>query len=278
MTFSEYRADVLSRVFPDGYSQRVLARYTSWLRDFLIEIQRYVPSLQTAHLERIPQDATFFSCGTSAFTAPPGKIQSFHTITDCDACDKVFAVPYDPTEFRRMLNERWSGCYSTASGECSPCDADDTDCLESRKEPYGYYEIGGAYFPYPTDLPLDLKYATSHIDATVRSRQRSFALYDGFVWTWPVINSNEIGVLRWHGIKRSWKDSDEMPWKDEAGEDMREIIQLAELFVGWKSKLHDDCDENGAATLKLEYDSRFAEFLVDQRAQNLLPSTTDCFP
>jgi hypothetical protein len=278
MTFSAYLDDVLSRVFPDGYSTRVKARYRSWLRDFLIEAQRYIPSLQTAHLERIGQDATFFSCGTSAFQAPPGRIRSFHTVLACDECDKVTAVPYTPTDFRKMLEERGTGCHTTAAGECDPCYYEDIDCLETRHEPYPYYEVGGAYFPYPDNLPLGLQYATNHIDRQVRSRVRSFALYDGFVWTWPVIQSNEIGVLRWHGVKKSWKDSDEMPWKDEAGDDLREIAQLAELFLGWKSKLHDDCDEQGAATLKSEYDGRFAEFLVDQKHLNLLPMPNDCFP
>jgi len=278
MKFSSYLDDVLSRVFPDGHSNRVRGRYQAWLKDFLIEAQRYIPSLQTAHLERIGQDATFFACGTSAFQNPPGRIRSFHTVLECDECAKVTAVPYTPTEFRKMIEERGSGRYTTAAGECSPCYYEDNSCFDKRREPYAYYEVGGDYFPYPDNLPLGLKYATNHIDLQVRSWVRAFSLHDGYVWTWPVIQSNEIGVLRWHGIKKSWKDSDEMPWKDESGDDLREIIQLAELFLGWKSKLHDDCDDAGASTLKSEYDGRFAEFLVEQKHLNLLPMPTDCFP
>lgn len=276
MTFAEFRTAVLANVFPDGYSSRLSTVYTNRIRDCLIELQRYIPSLQTAQREEIHQDATFFSCGTSAFTAPPGKIQSFETQLDCDACDVVRAVPYTPCEFRKMLEERGRKNYNTPSGTCGTCDYGDTECLDTRHEPYPYYEVGGVYFAYP-DLPLGLKYATNHIDREVRSKQRAFALYDGYVWTWPVLNSNEVGILKWHGVKKNWKDGDEMPWKDEAGEDLREIQDLVELFVGWKSKLMDDCDTQGASTLKALYDSRFAEFLVEQRHLNLLPSTSDCF-
>lgn len=277
MTFAEYRTAVLANVFPDGYSSRVLGRYTSWLKDFLIEIQKNVPSLQTPHVERIPQDATFFSCGTSAFQAPPGKIQSFHTELACNGCDKVRAVPYTPDRFRRMLEEVNRPTYTKSDGTCNPCEYGDTACLDQRNDPYPYYDVDGVYFPYPI-LPDGLQYATSHIDTVSRSTERAFALYDGRVWTWPVINSTEVGVLRWHGIKRNWKDSDEMPWKDEEGDDMREIQEIAELFIGWKAKLLDDCDEAGAATVKTLHDARMADFIVDQRHLNLLPSSSDCFP
>jgi hypothetical protein len=277
MTFAEYRTAVLANVFPDGYSGRVEARYTSWMKDVLIELQKYIPSLQTHHRERIPQDATFFSCGTSAFKAPPGKIQSFHTELLCSDCDKVIAVPYTPRTFRLMLEERRRPKYTNSDGSCNPCYYGDTACLDLRNEPYGYYEVDGIYFPYP-ELPLGLHYATPHIDLSCRSKERAFALYDGYVWTWPVIQSTEVGILRWHGIKRNWQNSDEIPWKDEEGDDMREIQEIVELFVGWKSKLHDDCDDAGAATMKSLYDGRFAEFMVSQQDLNILPSRSDCFP
>lgn len=277
MTFAEYRTAVLSNVFPDGYSSRVQSRYTSWIKDVLIELQKYIPSLQTPHLERITQGATFFSCGTSAFKAPPGKIQSFHTELLCSACDKVVAVPYSPRTFRLMLDERNRPKHTNHDGTCSPCEPYDTACLDQRNEPYSYYELSGSMYAYP-ELPLGLEYATNHIDAPCRSKERAFMLDDGYVWTWPAIQSTEVGVLRWHGIKRNWQESDEIPWKDEEGGDMREIQEIVELFVGWKSKLHDDCDDAGAATMKALYDSRFAEFMVSQRHLNLLPSRHDCFP
>ena len=72
MTFDAYLTDVLSRVHPGGYSARLRSSYKAWLKDFFIELQRYIPQLQQSHIEYIGQDATFFKCGCSAFTAPAG--------------------------------------------------------------------------------------------------------------------------------------------------------------------------------------------------------------
>lgn len=245
MTFDAYLTDVLSRVHPGGYSARLRSSYKAWLKDFFIELQRYIPQLQQSHIEYIGQDATFFKCGCSAFTAPAGKIKSFHTIDDAEECDRVIAYPYTPGEFQAMVDDRFR-CATDA-------------------EPATEYEAYGETYAYPTNLPLGLSYATPSIDRVVRSRERAFSVYNGYVWTWPVLNSDETGVLEWSGVKRSWRDSDEVSWKDENDDDDREIIALAELCLAWKSKLYIDCDEAGADTLKRLYDTAFAELKVDRK-------------
>jgi hypothetical protein len=243
MTFQEYLNDILLRVFPDGHSQRLRGRYSAWLRDFFIEAQRYMPQLQEAHQEYIQQDATFFSCGSSAFTAPKGKIAGLYTQLTTDGCDRVVAEFYPQDEYRRLVDRL---VESSCTGEA----------------PYGYYEVGSTYFAYP-ELPLGLQHATPDIDLRLRSRERFFSVFDGYVWTHPVIQSTETAVLRWKGIKTNWGSSDEVPWKDEIGDEDRRVMALAELYLQWKAKLYDDCDENGAMTFKALYDRAFAELKVE---------------
>lgn len=244
MTFQEYLNDILLRVFPDGHSQRLRGRYSAWLRDFFIEAQRYIPQLQESHREYIGQDATFFSCGSTAFRAPRGKVIGLHTQLSTDDCDKVTAEYYPPAEYQQLVDRKVeSGCTGDA--------------------PYGYYEIGSTYFEYP-ELPLGLKHATPDIDRTARSRERFYSIFDDYIWTYPVIQSDETAVLRWRGVKTNWASADEVPWVDENQEPDREIMSLAELFLQWKSKLYDDCDESGASTFKALYDRGFAELKVER--------------
>lgn len=247
MTFDEYLTVVLARAFPSGYSARLKGNYRAWLKDCFIEAQKYIPQLQSNHLEYIGQDATYFSCGCSVFDAPLGKIKSLHTVLTTDACDKVLAYPYTEGEFKALVEQR------------SHC------ACEAERLPDDQYMVGSDYYYYPTNLPLGLSYATPSIDAPVRSKERAFSVHDSRIWTWPVLNSDETAVLRWSGVKRSWKDSDEVTWKDEAGDDDEEILALAELKIRWCSKLYHDCDESGAASLKGLYDTAFAELKVDRK-------------
>lgn len=243
MTFQEYLNDILLRVFPDGHSQRLRGRYSAWLRDFFIEAQRYIPQLQESHREYIGQDATFFSCGSAAFTAPRGKIIGLETQLATDNCDRVVAEFYPQSEYQQLVDRKVeSGCNGDA--------------------PYGYYEVGSTYFEYP-DLPLGLQHATPEVDLRYRSRERFYSVFDGYVWTYPVIQSTETAVLRWRGIKTNWGATDEIPWKDEIGDEDRRVMSLAELYLQWKAKLYDDCDENGAMTFKSLYDRAFAELKVE---------------
>ena len=243
MTFQEYLNDILLRVFPDGHSQRLRGRYSAWLRDFFIEAQRYMPQLQEAHREYIGQDATFFSCGSAAFTAPKGKIIGLETRRPTDNCDRVAAEFYPQSAYQRLVDRKVeSGCNGDA--------------------PYGYYEVGSTYFEYP-ELPLGLKHATPEVDLRDRSRERFYSVFDGYVWTYPVIQSTETAVLRWRGVKTNWGSTDEIPWKDESGDEGRRVMSRAELYLQWKAKLYDDCDENGAMTFKSLYDRAFAELKVE---------------
>lgn len=272
MTFLEYINEALREAFPDGYSSRLRSRYEAWARDALIDLQKCAPELQGKHKEYIPQSATFFSCGASAFDAPPGKVTSFHTELACNRCDRVVAVPYTPMDFRRMLDEQLTACKSGCKDPCGY----DYECADYSKLPYGYYDVDGVVFAYPTDLPDGLQFATATIDLP-RSSQRAHALYDGRVWTWPVINSDEVGVLQWTGIKRNWKPSDEMPWKDESGEDARDILRLVILSIQWHAKMFDDCDVNGGAVLKSLYENERAFFIVDTRNEEQLPEPKDSY-
>lgn len=258
MTFSELFTDVSGRVWPEGRSARLATLHKGWLRDCLIDIQRKVVCFQASHLHYVSLQATYFSCGSSVFEVPPGAVvKEFWTEDNATRCKKIHAKPMGKDDFQ---------CLTESAPNCS-CDIPD---------PYQSYLVGEDYYDYP-ELPLGLKYVTEVVDSENRACSRAFSMFDGFIWTYPALTSLETGVLRWEGVKKTWADTDIIPWVDDMGNVDNDVIQAAVFFLESRKAHKESCDANEAANWESRYRDLLRDMLIDCKRQNRLPDGRSCF-
>lgn len=259
MTFAELFTEVSANVWPEGRSARLASLHKTWLKDVLIDVQRKVKCFQISHLHYVNLSATYFSCGASVFEAPQGAIiKEFWTEDNETRCKKIHALPQSKDSFQ---------CTLESKANCACSDIED---------PYQYYAVGDDYYAYP-ELPLGLKYPDSTVDSDTRSCVRSFALFDGFIWTFPALSSLETGVLRWDGIKKTWQDTDLIQWLDDAGQVDRDLIKACELYLEYKKARKENCDNDDSKTYLAEYNAHIADMIVDCKRSQRMPDGRSCF-
>jgi hypothetical protein len=260
MTFAELFTEISSRVWPELRSARLLTLHKSWLRNALIDLQRKVGCLQTAHLHYVELQATYFQCGSSVFEAPEGGVvKEFWTEDVATRCKKIHGKPESRDSYQ---------CLIESASNCA--------CATDVPDPYQKYLVGDYYYDYP-ELPLGLKYVDDSVDSATRACSRHFALYDGFIWTYPAISSLEIGVLRWEGIKKTWADTDIIPWLDDMGNVDEDVIHACQLYVEVEKAKKEACDVDESRAYRADYDSLVRDMIIDCKRQNRLPDGRSCF-
>lgn len=259
MTFLELFTDVSGKVWPEGRSARLLTLHKGWLRDCLIDLQRKVACLQTAHLHYVGLQATYYSCGSSVFEVPPGAVvKEFWTEDNETRCKKIHANPLSRDDYQCLVE--------------GP-----TNCSCEIPDPYQQYLVGDDYYEYP-ELPLGLKYVTEVVDSETRAKVRSFSLFDGYIWTYPAMSSLETGILRWEGIKKTWADTDPIPWVDDMGNVDNDVIQAALYYMESRKAHKEACDANEAANWESRYRDLVRDMIIDCKRQNRLPDGRSCVP
>ena len=273
MTFEELTLEISHNVWPEGEARNLRPLHKNLIRDGLIDLQKKIPCLQSQNIEYVRHGATFFSCGASAFGAPNGYIQSLRTIPDLlttydwRQCDSVWAQPQSRQEFE---------CILANAAQCGES-LTNCSCTYPIVMPLGYYCVGyGETYPYP-ELPLGLMYADATTDKPCRARERWFAMYNCYIYTYPVIQSNEVIILEWHGIKRTWNDEDVIPYVDESDEVNRQIVMALEYFVACEHTLRIDCDDAKSQLQRARYNQLVAEMIVECKDSQRLPSRHHCF-
>lgn len=270
MTFLEFKAAIKAATMPDKESVRLNARHDGWIASSLIELQQKVPCLKGNHREYINQEATYYSCGVTAFAIPPGGyVRGLQVQQIANRCDYVDCIPMTEAVFRG-IQKNMQHC------RCSPSPEITSDYLAyyGYEYDYGEYDYGN-YDP-------ELRPATSAIDLLCRARNRSFAIFDGNVWLWPVLNSTETAVLKWNGVKKNWKDTDQMPdsgdWVDESGGLSQEILQVVELYFFMKRWRYDLCDPEKALQAESDYRKKISEMITECRRKETLPELVHVIP
>jgi len=258
MNFRQFKELVLSECVPQRDSNRLDARHEGWIKNGLIEIQVKVPCLQEEHREYISQDATFYSCGAVAFPAPNGYIKSLRVQGLENDCLYTDAVAYTEAMFRTVLQRLQRACTPPTGGVMADA----------------YY---GYAYDYGTVDP-ELKPSTPAIDLASTPSDYAFALFEGNVWLWPVLNSDQVAVLKWTGIKKNWKPDDRMTWVDEKGEIDREVVELINSYFLSKYYLHDKCDPEKAGAAAFDYRKKLAEMIVDCTNRRRIATQVRYFP
>jgi hypothetical protein len=232
-TFELFVSDISRTIFPEGEAENLQANHRKYITDALIDLQQKVPCLRTQHRDRISMADTFTECEASVYSAPRGFIAQIYAVTQDNCCAKRYFQPIDWDEMEQILK-------------------DNQNCGRLITPTYYYYDDGYGYVDYPDyGCPY---YADSSGATDLRFRPSvSFsAMKDGQLYLFPWLQSNEVLVIEWDGIKRSWKDTDEVQFD-------REVQDAVEHFLDRRSATREDCDIQRIQLAQSDYDTLVAK-------------------
>ena len=180
-------------IWPEGVPENLVGPINNSIEAAITHVQRYVPCLQNRHINRYPQCSTYFQGGKTVLDAPKGRIDKLYTILD-EASEEVY-----PSVFEQVTKEQL---------EC-----------ESIKH------LAMAFPPPNVDmavLPLGKKYPEEDSDylvdstgaklSTLKKHGRAvigrWAIERDKIYVSPWINSDELVVVEWDGIKTRFSGED----------------------------------------------------------------------
>lgn len=123
--------------------------------------------------------------------------------------------------------------------------------------------------PVPTDanvpsglpmLPLGYHYPQQDTDKKHRSRQGLWAIERQKAYITPFINSTEIVVVKWDGIKRDWEDGDPI-------DDDPLLAEAIRAYVRWDHYKYWERDENMAATAQADWNDARSRLIMECREE-----------
>lgn len=217
-TFDIFVSNIAQTIFPEGESENLLRNHRQYIADALIDLQQKVPCLRTKHRDRHSMADTFLDCAASVLDAPRGFIGQIYAVTQDNCCAKRYFTPIDHDEMLQIL-------------------ADNQNCGTLVDPTYYYYIDGYGYLDYPAYGCLYYGDSSGATDLSVRpTTGGSFvSMHNGLLYLFPWLQANEVLVVEWDGIKRSWKDTDEVTWD-------REVQDAVEHFLASKTGYREDCD------------------------------------
>ena len=125
--------------------------------------------------------------------------------------------------------------------------------------------------PVPTDadvdptlppLPLGYHYPQASTDSPYgRALAGIWAIENGRIYVAPWIESTEMIVVKWEGIKRDWVDADFVD--DDPG-----LFRAVEMWLRWEHARDWDSDLNKAQAYEIEYRKALAELIYDCEEEN----------
>lgn len=241
-TFGLFVSAITKTIFPEGEAENLVANHRKYVTDALIDLQQKIPCLRTEHRDRISMADTYTDCDASVYGAPRGFIAEVYAVLQGGCCEKRYFQPVDWDEMEQMLKDSQNcGRIVNPSGYYS-------------YEYYGDYGYDYAYADYPGYNCLHYADSSGATDARFRPSQSFSAIKDGMLYLFPALQSNEVLVIEWDGIKRSWKDTDEVVFD-------REVHDATEHFLNRKSAGREDCDIQKVQLAQSDYDTLVAKLI-----------------
>lgn len=252
MTYAEWIVARRAVVWPDGEAANLVANHNKYIQDALIDLQNKIPCLQGFHRDNHSAESSYFDCGTSVYDAPVGFIKNVHTITETDCCARVWYAPVTEVEMRcKMENQQRCGI---------------------RYRAYGFYEYGDGYLPYPYEYECQI-YPDDALDKPCRAADGSVALIEGQLYLHPHLQSTEIAVIEWYGLKKTWAPTDVMDF----GTFERQVQNAVELYLERQTARKEDYDPQLTAGAQSDYDTAVAMLIHECEKLNRLTPLAYCF-
>lgn len=253
-TFLQLKTKLRNELWPDGEASNLVSSHNKLFVEALIDLQRWITCLQLNNLTVYPACSILFRCGQSVITVPEkaqiygvrtyDRISSTTCREDADApinyCSEVTYKYVAPCRLR-VIMERML-CNTVLGQSCGypvPTNAD--------------------YAGFP-ELPLGYVYPQSSLDrsctsilagcCTPRARAGIWSYENGRIYLSPWLQSTEIIIVQWAGIRRTWVDSDLCL-------DFADYEAAVKAYVAWKHYLYYERDAGlDQAFMNEYYDER----------------------
>lgn len=176
-TWGQLKTEIRNQTWPSGEQENLVSAHDQLFQEAAADIAKWVECEQQDNVNLIEFCNTHFKCGMTVIPAPPGVVTRIFTVANKEYCDPVFY---------RQTN--WPGPECWARN------------LITFTSPLN---VG---FPR---LPMGFLQAESSTDCVCgRARTGIWAFYQGNIYIAPWIQSNELIVIEWKGIKTEWSDGD----------------------------------------------------------------------
>ncbi len=192
-TLAQLRASVVNQIWSDSAPENLEDARKQIVLEALSNIQKFVPCERARNANVVRFCNTWYKCGTTIVPRPKGVIKFLYTIADGDWCAPVFYQQVGRQEFE---------CF--AKGLIPTADSED------------------ASVPV---MPLGFKRADASTDAACGRALRGMWCIDGDnLLIAPWIQSTEVVVIEWNGVKTASQWTDEDPVSDAI--DFRNAVKL----------------------------------------------------
>ena len=206
MTFAELHSTVKQNVFPDGLPSNLRNQFRNAVTDALIAAQKWCKTAdgqeayyQQRHINRVPFCATYFNCGSTVIAAPNGQVLDVYTIVDGMECCRVDYLPSINWQSYNQYVAEWTESWDEPANEGKPA------------------------------LPPGFKYAEATTDKTYgRAGFGHYFIHNRKLFVGPRLQSDEILVVEWSGLKQSYEDANLVVDDDVVD---RELVRFVEAFT-----------------------------------------------
>jgi Family of unknown function (DUF5977) len=226
-TLGDLVAELQPILWPDGEAQNLVIPHHSLFIEALIDIQQWVECQQINNTQIVPQCNTLFNCGLTVTDAPRGRIRRVYTIdhinqttgqedntVPLDWCSEVEYRQVDYSDLSRYISQTlantldggffgWlGGFFGGAFPIAFPA------LCSTWNNKYAYPPPTDAGLTGAPPLPMGFHYPQSSTDARGRALFGLWAMKGGQIFVAPWIQSTEVLVIEWDGLKRTWSDDD----------------------------------------------------------------------
>lgn len=209
--------EIRNSIFPSGESENLVTAHDLMFIEGLGEIQKWVQPEQSVNCNVIRFCKTYHKQGMTVVPCPKGIVTRVYTIADDEWNRPVFFYPRDwpePESWSRRLRGRFIPLHT----ERAKTGVDKLPLGFQYAEPWHDLKMG--VFDEPDDseqttqddTPGQQPYEVPqrHHHRFERARHGIYAIHDHNIYMAPWIQSNEMVVIEWYGIKNSseWTDDD----------------------------------------------------------------------
>lgn len=299
ITFGALKAELRAELFPTGEPYNLRVAHDKMFVEAIYDLQQKVDCFQINNTQVVPFCATKFQCGMTVFTAPRGRIWRVSTVDRLVAttgeesgsapiqwCSEIIYKQVDYCRLEKFLDKQL-GCSCSMWSQVPP-----PYCTKTPSPRFTRFPVpdNSAYADFP-ELPLGFIYPTPTTDVSCgRSKTGVWAQHSGRIYLAPWIQSTELILVEWDGIKRDWTDDDLL-------DDDAQLKKAIKMYVQAQRARDYDCDQQKYLQYRAEYEdvrswlwweceqetklkdcaprkSRWSEVTLEEQAPLVLPTTT----
>ncbi len=255
MRFTELVTELRSDIWPEGVPENLVAPIHKSFEAAVTHLQRYVPCLQSRNINRYPQCSTYFQGGKTVIDAPKGRINKVYTVLDKEG-DEVY-----PALFTQVsLDQLECNNLKLLSMVYPPRN------LDKNPLPMG--------FKYPEE-DSDFRVTRNGTTKTLTTNKHGRAVIGQWaidrnrIYISPWINSDEVIVVEWDGVKTRYS-------LDDAVIEDIDFKRAVKLYVQREYARDFDNDYERYKYMSMDFDTAMGDLIHECKKQTEVKKTFFC--